>query len=129
MLPGEPSDTHWLTALDQRFSAHAHFDARFGKSGAVSRSTQSREFCLRHYAGDVVYSVQGFCTKNTDPFSKDLSFAMLTSSTELLSRLFPEGDRATWMGAQRMPVTTATAFKRSIRDMIELLTLKVRACA
>ncbi len=73
------------TAADNSFvqrmsalSTNPHFDAR----GA--------QFLVKHYAGDVMYNVQGMTDKNKDLLVKDLLDLIGGSSNEFLQGLFPD---------------------------------------
>lgn len=85
-------------------------------------------FRLRHYAGDVTYDITGFKVKNMDPFNRALSQMMFEAKNPLASLLFPDGNVNVWKvgSAARIHTTAASAFKRSMRDMIDLLNSKVR---
>jgi myosin heavy subunit len=47
-------------------------------------------FVVRHFAGDVCYSVDGFLDKNNDTLQQDLLLALMQSSSEFILTLFPE---------------------------------------
>jgi len=61
-------------------------------------------FLVRHYAGDVVYSVDAFLMKNKDRLSEDLYDLLQTSSNAFLRSLFPneanESSRRQSLGAK-----------------------------
>ena len=48
-------------------------------------------FRIKHFAGSVTYSVQGFLAKNNDSLEGDLSRFMYHCQHPLLKLLFPEG--------------------------------------
>ncbi len=60
----------FLEKLNKAFSSHAHYK---GKAGPQDRSLPDASFKLIHYAGEVVYAIDGFLDKNTDTLFKDLS--------------------------------------------------------
>jgi myosin heavy subunit len=49
-------------------------------------------FQIRHYAGDVVYSVEGFLVKNKDRLNEDIHALLQTSQCGFLKALFPPED-------------------------------------
>jgi len=49
-------------------------------------------FLVRHYAGDVVYSVDGFLLKNKDRLNEDVHALLQTSQCAFLKALFPPED-------------------------------------
>ena len=61
---------------------HAHFSKR------------GRAFTVKHYAGDVEYSVAGFCEANKDTLVDDLVQLLRHSSTELVADFFGAEARA-----------------------------------
>jgi len=48
------------------------------------------KFAVKHYAGDVVYSSQGFCYKNKDELRPEALTLMRTSTNALIFALFPD---------------------------------------
>ena len=77
---------------------------------------------IKHYAGSVTYSVDGFVAKNSDLLERDLSAVMFQSEHPLLKTLFPEGNMKRSM--RRRPATVATQFKISIGALINNLASK-----
>ena len=64
-------------------------------------------FMIKHYAGDVTYTAEGFLAKNADSLFKDLSRLTFQSSCTILKQLFPEGNDKTWAGAQSREIIAA----------------------
>ncbi|KJE95898.1 myosin IE heavy chain [Capsaspora owczarzaki ATCC 30864] len=121
MRPGDKSDKAWLEKLQSGIGAHAHFVT---KKGHGDKTFPDNSFKLVHYAGDVFYNVNGFIDKNVDAFFKDLAQVMFESKNPLLREMFPDGDKATWKNAGKMPPTAGTAFKTSMNEMIATLNTK-----
>lgn len=54
-------------------------------------------FCLfkirifRHYAGDVIYNINGFLEKNKDTLFQDFKRLMYSSKDPIISKMWPEG--------------------------------------
>jgi myosin-6 len=61
--------------------------AALGTSGAALN--QDEAFIIKHFAGDVIYSVEGFLDKNMDPLNEDVEKMMFNSGLDLLRELFP----------------------------------------
>eukprot|EP00047_Mylnosiga_fluctuans_P022165 m.114333 g.114333 ORF g.114333 m.114333 type:complete len:972 (+) comp9158_c0_seq4:59-2974(+) len=120
--PGDKSDATWLDKMRTTFNTHKHFKTR---TGPQDRSLPEGTFKLIHYAGEVLYTANGFMDKNTDTLFKDLSRLMFKSSNVILREQFPEGDESTWAGAAKRPPTAGKTFVTSMQAMIETLNTKV----
>lgn len=46
---------------------------------------------IRHYAGPVTYSIEGFLEKNSDVLSRTISIGLYQSQLAIVQSLFPEG--------------------------------------
>ena len=75
-------------------------------------------FKIRHYAGDVIYSIAGFLEKNIDIFYSDLSSLVQSSASELVATLFPV---QTAEELKRRPTTLATQFKQALAHLVDSL--------
>uniref|UniRef100_A0AAQ5XWN0 Unconventional myosin-Id n=1 Tax=Amphiprion ocellaris TaxID=80972 RepID=A0AAQ5XWN0_AMPOC len=82
-----------------------------------------RDFRIRHYAGDVVYSVVGFIDKNKDTLFQDFKRLLYNSSNPVLKRMWPEGKLSITEVTKR-PLTAATLFKNSMISLVENLACK-----
>eukprot|EP00041_Stephanoeca_diplocostata_P032668 m.1054505 g.1054505 ORF g.1054505 m.1054505 type:complete len:1013 (+) comp24189_c0_seq2:178-3216(+) len=120
--PGEKSDKVWLEKMTKVVGKHAHYEVRKGPS---DKSLPANAFKLKHYAGDVVYTVDGFLDKNTDTLYKDLAKLMFESKNTVLKACFPEGDQKKWAGASKRPLTAGRIFVNSMNAMIDVLNTKV----
>ncbi|ORZ34063.1 P-loop containing nucleoside triphosphate hydrolase protein [Catenaria anguillulae PL171] len=79
---------------------------------------QTGTFTIRHYAGDVTYTVSGMSEKNRDANNKDLLELIKTSKHALLLRLFPEDvDREN----RQRPPTASDKIKQSAGDLFNTL--------
>ena len=87
---------------------HAHFSMR------------GRGFCIKHYAGDVTYEIEGMVEKNKDALFKDLLDVTGISSNQLLQSLFPEAKA----GTSNKPTTST-----KIRTQANLLYKTLAACS
>lgn len=54
----------------------------------IKPKTQQAYFGVRHYAGDVVYQVEGFLEKNRDTLRQDLTDLFLSSNNALVAQWF-----------------------------------------
>lgn len=101
-------------AADQTFvqrlnmlSSHKHFEPRQG------------QFLIKHYAGDVMYSVKGMTEKNKDQLLKDLLILMGKSDNPFLHTLFPEEVN---LDNKKRPPTAGDKIKQSANDLVNTLT-------
>ena len=121
------SDSAFCSKLITTHRSHPHFvTSKFNTANAV-------EFGVKHYAGAVTYSVEGFLEKNRDTLVDDLSKLMANSSNDLVKHLFTAGAPAAaddgGKGGSGKPsrrgssmltaATVATKFKRQLSSLME----------
>ena len=75
----EGLDGKFLETIGQHASSHAHY-----------QSAGQKGFIIKHYAGDVEYSCQGFGDANRDALRPDLVVILQNAREKMLSHLFPE---------------------------------------
>ncbi len=61
-MPGKADDETLLSKMSTRFIKHAHYEC--SQTNKDKWLTLRNEFVIKHYAGDVTYSVAGFINKN-----------------------------------------------------------------
>ena len=67
---GKVDDKMFLEAMSKKLSNHKHFASR--KTAPSDKSLEfGTMFRIRHYAGDVIYLVDGFMDKNKDTLFQD----------------------------------------------------------
>ncbi|NWY27486.1 MYO1D protein, partial [Pheucticus melanocephalus] len=124
MNVGKVTDEMFLEALNSKLGKHAHFSSR--KLCATDKTLEfDRDFRIKHYAGDVIYSVTGFIDKNKDTLFQDFKRLMYNSSNPVLKMMWPEGKLSITEVTKR-PLTAATLFKNSMIALVDNLTLKVK---
>uniref|UniRef100_A0A672LY52 Myosin ID n=1 Tax=Sinocyclocheilus grahami TaxID=75366 RepID=A0A672LY52_SINGR len=107
MNVGKVTDEMFLQALNGKLAKHAHYTSR--KLSPTDKNLEfDRDFRIRHYAGDVAYSVVGFIDKNKDTLFQDFKRLLYNSITEVTKR----------------PLTAATLFKNSMISLVENLASK-----
>uniref|UniRef100_A0A674MLD7 Unconventional myosin-Id n=1 Tax=Takifugu rubripes TaxID=31033 RepID=A0A674MLD7_TAKRU len=122
MNVGKVTDEVFLQGLNGKLAKHAHFSSR--KLSPTDKSLEfDRDFRLRHYAGDVVYSVVGFIDKNKDTLFQDFKRLLYNSSNPVLKVMWPEGKLSITEVTKR-PLTAATLFKNSMISLVENLASK-----
>lgn len=79
---------------------------------------RSGQFVIKHYAGDVHYSVRGMTEKNKDQLLKDILELVAQSGNTFLRSLFPESiDKDN----KRRPPTASDKIKQSANDLVHTL--------
>ncbi|XP_067686913.1 unconventional myosin-Ib-like [Haliotis asinina] len=122
LRPGTVSDKTFLQKLDSRCSEHPHYESRNCKKTQSDKSLPHDAFRLKHYAGNVLYKVEGFIDKNNDLLFRDLSQSMYSCSNTLLKTLFPEGNPA--QKSLKRPATAGSQFKISVTELMKNLLSK-----
>uniref|UniRef100_A0A672H495 Unconventional myosin-Id n=1 Tax=Salarias fasciatus TaxID=181472 RepID=A0A672H495_SALFA len=122
MNVGKVTDEVFLQGLNGKLAKHAHYTSR--KLSPTDKSLEfDRDFRIRHYAGDVVYSVVGFIDKNKDTLFQDFKRLLYNSSNPVLKAMWPEGKLSITEVTKR-PLTAATLFKSSMISLVENLASK-----
>ncbi|NXI56532.1 MYO1D protein, partial [Chloroceryle aenea] len=122
MNVGKVTDEMFLEALNNKLGKHAHFSSR--KLCATDKTLEfDRDFRIRHYAGDVIYSVTGFIDKNKDTLFQDFKRLMYNSSNPVLKMMWPEGKLSITEVTKR-PLTAAALFKNSMIALVDNLASK-----
>lgn len=100
-------------AADQNFSqrlsllsSNPHFDQR------------AKKFLIKHYAGDVLYDVDGMTDKNKEQLLKDLLVLISKTSNPFLHSLFPGEVNS---DSRRRPKTASDKIKSSANDLMHTL--------
>uniref|UniRef100_A0A673LWW1 Unconventional myosin-Id n=1 Tax=Sinocyclocheilus rhinocerous TaxID=307959 RepID=A0A673LWW1_9TELE len=122
MNVGKVTDEMFLQALNGKLAKHAHYTSR--KLSPTDKNLEfDRDFRIRHYAGDVAYSVVGFIDKNKDTLFQDFKRLLYNSSNPVLKAMWPEGKLSITEVTKR-PLTAATLFKNSMISLVENLASK-----
>uniref|UniRef100_A0A3Q1EPM3 Myosin IG n=1 Tax=Acanthochromis polyacanthus TaxID=80966 RepID=A0A3Q1EPM3_9TELE len=119
---GKVTDTVCLDSMDTKLSQHPHYTSR--KLSPTDKTMDfQKHFRIRHYAGDVTYSVEGFLDKNKDLLFQDFKRLMYNSSNLVLKEMWPDGQLSITEVTKR-PLTAATLFKNSIVALVDKLACK-----
>ncbi|EFO21723.1 hypothetical protein LOAG_06763 [Loa loa] len=105
----EGADDQFLVELNKYMSQNEHYQS----------GTQC--FIIKHYAGAVLYNVDGFCEKNRDTLYKDFIALMQQSNRQFFKQLFPEV--VSFNGKK------PTSFSSKIRNQANDLVCSLSKCA
>ncbi|CAG0889537.1 unnamed protein product [Darwinula stevensoni] len=116
---GNVTDDTFLLKLTQICAGHPNFESRGMKNFLADDSLPKNCFRVRHFAGNVIYSVRGFIEKNSDVLARDISTAMFRCSHPLLQVLFPEGNpKRTHL---KRAATAGTQFRIGVAALVRTL--------
>nr|XP_046273404.1 unconventional myosin-Ig isoform X2 [Scatophagus argus] len=119
---GNVTDTVCLDSMDSKLAQHPHYTSR--KLSPTDKTMDfQKHFRIRHYAGDVTYSVEGFLDKNKDLLFQDFKRLMYNSANPVLKEMWPDGHLSITEVTKR-PLTAATLFKNSIVALVDKLACK-----
>jgi len=107
------------TFLDQVLSNYEGKHGNFDKNKRVQN-----QFIIKHYAGDVSYTITGFLDKNRDTLFVDLLNTMITSQSSLIKALFKDvqSDTDAQSGGAKKQVRSVAGFFRSqLTDLTGIL--------
>lgn len=124
LRPGTVTDETFLDKLNTICAEHQHFESRLSKNSKflTDHSLPHNCFRIQHYAGKVLYRVEGFVDKNNDLLYRDLSQAMYKANHSLIKQLFPEGNPAK-VNLKRPP-TAGFQFRASVGTLMSNLQTK-----
>ncbi|NXA44696.1 MYO1G protein, partial [Nothocercus julius] len=122
LAAGTVTDTLFLGSMDARLGRHPHYASR--KLCPADKTMEfGRDFRIKHYAGDVTYSVEGFLDKNKDTLFQDFKRLLYNSADPVLRAMWPDGEQSITEVTKR-PLTAATLFKNSIVALVDNLASK-----
>lgn len=101
------------SAADQTFVGRLNF---LGQN--PNFENRQGQFIIKHYAGDVSYSVEGMTDKNKDQLLKDLLNLVGSSSNDFVHVLFPNQVN---QDDKRRPPTAGDKIKASANDLVTTL--------
>ncbi|GFO41945.1 unconventional myosin-id-like [Plakobranchus ocellatus] len=119
---GKVTDEMFLDAMSQKLNKHDRFTSR-RNNPADKTLEHHRDFRIKHYAGDVTYSVPGFIDKNKDTLFMDFKRLLFNSSNPVIKSMWPDGAKSVTETTKR-PVTAGTSFKISMIALVENLASK-----
>ncbi|XP_048385403.1 unconventional myosin-Id-like [Stegostoma tigrinum] len=122
MNVGKVTDAILVDTMDSKLGKHAHYTSR--KLCPTEKNMEfNKHFRIKHYAGQVTYSVEGFIDKNKDTLYQDFKRLMYNSSNPVLKDMWPEGELSITEVTKR-PLTAATLFRSSMIALVVNLECK-----
>ncbi|KAM4874455.1 unconventional myosin-Ig isoform 2-T2 [Thomomys bottae] len=119
---GPITDRIFLQTLDTHHRHHPHYCSR--QLCPTDKTMEfGRDFRIKHYAGDVTYSVEGFIDKNRDSLFQDFKRLLYNSTDATLRAMWPDGQQDITEVTKR-PLTAGTLFKNSMVALVENLASK-----
>lgn len=79
-----------LEAMDKKLVEHKHYMSRQLKP-TDKELAHKTQFRIKHYAGDVVYNINGFLDKNKDTLFQDFKRLLFKSKNPIIEAMWPEG--------------------------------------
>lgn len=116
---GKVTDETLLEAMDKSLANHPHYSSRQLK--ATDKQLRHKiDFRITHYAGDVVYHINGFIEKNRDTLYQDFKRLLYHSTDTNISSMWPEGAQDITKTTKR-PLTAGTLFQKSMVELVSTL--------
>ncbi|GAA6014234.1 hypothetical protein JCM10207_006141 [Rhodosporidiobolus poonsookiae] len=106
------------TAHADPSAADSSFVQRLGGVSNPQFETRGSKFLIKHYAGDVMYTVAGMTDKNKDVLNKDLLDIVASSSNQFLQTIFPDRPDPS---SKKRPPTASDKIKASANALVEKL--------
>ncbi|TPX32450.1 hypothetical protein SmJEL517_g04454 [Synchytrium microbalum] len=120
-MPGDVTDKTFLDKLDSQITQNKFYDSRVKSRNDKALAANPAAFLVKHYAGDVLYQVDGFVEKNKDFLFRDVLYLINESSKSEFVEIFPETARDDVM---KRPESLGNQFKSSMGSLIENLMTK-----
>eukprot|EP00041_Stephanoeca_diplocostata_P010600 m.168822 g.168822 ORF g.168822 m.168822 type:complete len:1039 (-) comp18222_c0_seq2:223-3339(-) len=119
---GKVTDADLLRSLDKTLGNNDRYCSR-QTNGADKALERNQHFRIKHFAGDVIYSIEGFLEKNKDTLFQDIKTMFYNAKLQTLKDMWPEGtrDRRT---VTRRPPTAGRTFKTSMKSLVDQLEAK-----
>ena len=119
---GKVTDEMLLEAMDKKLFDHKHYSSRQLKP-MDKELLHKVQFKIKHYAGDVIYNINGCLDKNKDTLFQDFKRLLYNSRNSIISKMWPEGAQNILKTTKR-PLTAGTMFRNSMILLVKNLTSK-----
>ncbi|KAK6638201.1 hypothetical protein RUM44_008629 [Polyplax serrata] len=118
--PGNTQDSDFLDKLNENLLYHKHYINHQKSDPTMQKVMRRDDFRLVHYAGEVIYNVQGFLDKNNDLLFRDSREVVIDSTNSISKTFFTNNE----INTKKRPDTTINQFKKSLNDLTEILMSK-----
>eukprot|EP00039_Didymoeca_costata_P028096 m.19999 g.19999 ORF g.19999 m.19999 type:complete len:1050 (+) comp6725_c0_seq1:182-3331(+) len=122
MQVGRTTDNMVLQSMDKQLGRHGHYFSR-QTHNELRDLRRNADFRLKHFAGDVTYSIEGFLEKNKDTLFQDIKRLLFNSRNYDIKTMWPDGDLDK-RAVTRRPPTAGKTFKQSMQALVEQLQSK-----
>jgi len=119
---GKATDQNLLEALDKRFGQNNLYSSR-RKDPQDKTLEHGHQFRIKHYAGDVTYSIIGFIDKSKDLVFQDFKRLLYNSKNKVISGMWKDGAQSVSVVTKRPPAA-GTLFKQSMQELVKNLASK-----
>jgi len=120
---GKTTDSMLLDAMDQKLKGNNHYTSKSLDSTKNKSLIIGQDFLIKHYAGDVIYNINGFIDKNRDTLFQDFKRLLFHSKNPIYKSMWPEGAHDITKPTKR-PLTAGTVFKNSMNELMKILASK-----
>ncbi|KAL0272200.1 UNVERIFIED_CONTAM: hypothetical protein PYX00_005272 [Menopon gallinae] len=117
LRPGDTSDQSFLDKMNKNLATHRHYISHMKSDAKIQKTMERAEFRLLHYAGEVIYNVNGFLDKNNDLLFRDLVELMAHTKNSITKGVFTLEE----LKSKKRPETAINQFKTSLNKLIETL--------
>ena len=121
-LVGNQTDATVLMMLDKNLKGHAHYTS-YQIDPKVKGIRRDIDFRVKHFAGDVTYSIEGFLDKNKDTLFADIKRLLYNSSMPDMKAIWPDG-KVDKSAVTKRPPTAGKNFKTSMLELVSQLEAK-----
>ncbi|KAI3385236.1 hypothetical protein SNEBB_001731 [Seison nebaliae] len=117
------NDETLLNEFNKVFKTNKYYGSRF-TNPEEKQMKLHKHFRVAHYAGDVVYDINGFIEKNKDVLLNDYKRLMFSSKNSIVRSMWLDGDTDVLNKIGKQPPTTVSRFQRSMQELYDTLCSK-----
>lgn len=116
------SDHSFCAKVHTTHASNAYLEAPKPSSQSKKKLNKDEGFIVKHFAGEVCYTVSGFLDKNNDTLHDDLLQLLFQSKKPFMKEIFPtvEDDDASTTGNRRFK-SVSSKFQQQLASLMEQL--------